>query len=63
MFESQIFITQEKISGNLQAMRKVPFQIIKNPTDVTYQFIDPNKKTNQHRNNLSPYYSKKKIPS
>ena len=38
-------------------MEKGPIRIIDKPTDITYKFIDSNKKEIvQHRNNLLSYY-------
>ena len=53
------FTTQKGVSRKLQQLRKGPYQIIDKPTDVTYKLTDSSKKeTDQHRNNLLPYYPK-----
>ena len=53
------FNTHKRISKKLQPLRKGPYQIVANSTDVTYKITDSNKKEIvQHRNNLMPYYPK-----
>ena len=52
-----IFVTQKRISKNVQPIRKGPFQIIDKPTNVTDELIDSKKKEiDQHRNNLLPHH-------
>ena len=53
------FHTQKRISKKIQPLRKGPYQIIDEPTEVTYKLTDSSKKEIiQHRNNLLPYYPK-----
>ena len=53
------FNTQKGISKKLQPLRKGPYQIIDETTEVTYKLTDSTKKEIvQHRNNLLPYYPK-----
>ena len=53
------FNTQKGISKKLQALEKRPYQIIDEPTEVTYKLTESRKKEMvQHRNNLLPYYPK-----
>ena len=48
--------TQKVITKKLQPLRKVPYQIIAKPTEVTYKLTDSTKKEIvQHCNNLLPY--------
>ena len=54
------FIIQKGISKNCNLSTKDHSKKLKKSTGVTNKFIDPNiKEIIQHRNNLSPYYSKK----
>ena len=53
------FVTKKGISYDLLAIRKGPFQVTDQPTDVTYKLIDSIEKEKvQHRNILLPIYQK-----
>ena len=53
------FTTQKGISKKLHFFRKIPYQIIEKPTEVTYKLTDLNKKEIvQQSNNLLPITQK-----